>query len=58
MAELIDAIGHPSRLHDLGVGEEALFEASAHAMVDPSCIFNPRPVTNPGQIYEVFEQAW
>jgi len=56
--QLIVDIGHPRRLRDLGVPEEALFEAAAHAVADPACIFNPRPVTDPGQVYEVFEQAW
>lgn len=58
VADLIAAIGHPSRLKDLGVPEDGLYDAAAHAVADPACIFNPRPVTDPGQIYEVFEQAW
>ncbi|MBI5524160.1 MAG: aldehyde dehydrogenase family protein [Desulfarculus sp.] len=56
--DLMERVGHPRRLRDLGVPEEALFEAAAHAVADPACIFNPRPVTDPGQVYEVFEQAW
>ena len=58
VADLITAIGHPARLRDMGVPEEDLYEAAAHAVADPACIFNPRPVTDPGQVYEVFEQAW
>ncbi|MFH1034597.1 MAG: aldehyde dehydrogenase family protein [Pseudomonadota bacterium] len=58
VASLIATIGHPARLRDVGVPEEALYEAAAHAVADPACIFNPRPVTDPGQVYEVFEAAW
>ncbi len=55
---LMRRIGHPMRLRDVGVPEEAIFEAAAHAVADPACIFNPRPVTDPGQVAEVFESAW
>lgn len=55
---LMRRIGHPLRLRDVGVPEDAIFEAGAHAVADPACIFNPRPVTDPGQVAELFEAAW
>ncbi len=58
VAELMARLGHPTRLRDMGVPEEAVFEASAHAVADPACIFNARPVSDPGQVAEVLEAAW
>jgi alcohol dehydrogenase class IV len=58
VAELMARIGHPTRLRDMGVPEEAVFEAAAHAVADPACIFNARPVSDPGQVAEVLEAAW
>jgi alcohol dehydrogenase class IV len=55
---LMRRIGHPTRLREVGVPEEAIFEAGAHAVADPACIFNPRQVTDPGQVAELFESAW
>ncbi len=58
VAALMVEVGHPTRLREVGVPEEDLFEAANHAVADPACIFNARPVTDPGQVAEVFEQAW
>jgi len=58
VAALITGCGHPARLREMGVPEEAVFEAAAHAVADPACIFNARPVTDPGQVAEIMELAW
>ncbi len=54
---LMVGVGHPLHLSEVGVPAEAVFDCCAHAVADPAAIFNPRPVTDPGLIYEVFEQA-
>lgn len=57
MEELMVKVGHPMGLGEVGVPVDAIFDCCTHALADPAAIFNPRPVTDPGLIYEVFEQA-
>ena len=56
--ELMAQVGHPLKLSQVGVPEEGLFDCSTHAVADPAVIFNPRPVTDPGLVYEVYEEAF
>jgi aldehyde dehydrogenase (NAD+) len=56
--ELMKAVGHPMTLKELGVPEEGLYEAATHAVADPACLFNARPVTDPGLVMSVFEEAY
>ncbi len=55
---LMKAVGHPMTLQEVGVPEEALYEAAVHAVADPACLFNARPVTDPGLVMSVFEEAY
>ena len=56
--ELMQACGHPTRLSQLGVPQEALYDCALHAVADPVCIFNPRPVTDPGLVMDLLEKAY
>jgi len=56
--KLLGEIGHPQRLRDVGMTEEAIFVCAEHTLADPACIFNARPVTDQGMVAEVFEQAY
>jgi alcohol dehydrogenase class IV len=56
--EFLDNIGHPQRLRDVGMTEDAIYICAEHTLADPACIFNPRPVTDQGMAAEVFEQAY
>lgn len=42
---LVDAVGLPTRLRDVGVGEDLIPEMTAHAYIDLNWTTNPRPVT-------------
>ena len=55
---LMQEVGAPMRMRDVGVPEEDLLNCAFHAMVDPSCIFNPRPVGDPNEVFEVYQQAF
>jgi len=55
---LMEKVGHPLRLRDVGVPEEGLGLCAFHAMADSSILFNPRPAGDPGEIMELFKQAY
>jgi aldehyde dehydrogenase (NAD+) len=55
---LMQKVGHPMRLRDLNVPEESLPLAAFHAIADTAVIFNGRPVSDPTEILEVFNQAF
>ncbi|MBW2678901.1 MAG: iron-containing alcohol dehydrogenase, partial [Deltaproteobacteria bacterium] len=55
---LMEKIGHPMRLRDMGVPEDSLPICAFHAVVDTAVIFNGRPVADPNEILEVFNQAF
>jgi len=55
---LMEKIGHPMRLRDMGVPEDSLPICAFHAVVDTAVIFNVRPVADPNEILEVFNQAF
>jgi alcohol dehydrogenase class IV len=51
-------VGAPMSLKAMGVPEDGLPIAAFHSMVDPCTIFNPRPITDPGEVLSVFQQAF
>lgn len=58
VADLVAALGQPSRLRDVGV-ERAHFDAIARgAMQNMMVRSNPRPVTRESDVREILELAW
>jgi aldehyde dehydrogenase (NAD+) len=55
---LMQKTGHPTRLRDVGVPEEGLGLCAFHAIGDAAALFNARPVTDPGQVMELYKQAY
>jgi alcohol dehydrogenase class IV len=55
---LMAKVGHPMRLRDVGVPEDSLPNCAFHAIVDTAAVFNGRPVADPNEILEVFNQAY
>jgi aldehyde dehydrogenase (NAD+) len=51
-------VGHPLRLRDVGVPEEALPVCAFHAISDLMNIFNPRPVTDPMAILDLYMKCY
>jgi alcohol dehydrogenase class IV len=61
-ADAIEALmkkaGHPMRLRDVGVPEEALGKYAFHAIADATTLFNARPVNDPAEVLEIYRQAY
>jgi acyl-CoA reductase-like NAD-dependent aldehyde dehydrogenase/alcohol dehydrogenase class IV len=61
-AEAIEALmektGHPLRLRDVGVPEEGLGICAFHAIADAAALFNARPVSDPMEVFEIYQQAY
>jgi acyl-CoA reductase-like NAD-dependent aldehyde dehydrogenase/alcohol dehydrogenase class IV len=55
---LMEKVGQPVRLRDFGVPEADLGRCSLHAIADSNIIFNARPVSDPMQVYAVYQQAY
>jgi len=55
---LMQKVGHPMRLRDVGVPEEGLPICAFHALADSSILFNPRPTADPGEVLELYKQAY
>ncbi|WP_054034223.1 aldehyde dehydrogenase family protein [Desulfatitalea tepidiphila] len=56
--KLMKACGHPMRLKEVGVTEEALAMAPFHAIADAAALFNARPVSDPNEIAELYKQVF
>ncbi|MDE0408719.1 MAG: iron-containing alcohol dehydrogenase [Alphaproteobacteria bacterium] len=57
VAELVSRLGLPSRLGDVGVGQDRFPEIAEQAMREPFVHANPRPVRSAGDILEILESA-
>ncbi|TCS36550.1 alcohol dehydrogenase class IV [Paucimonas lemoignei] len=58
VADLVAALGQPSRLRDVGV-DRSHFDAIARgAMQNMMVRSNPRPITSEADIHEILELAW
>lgn len=55
---LMKQVGHPLRLRDVGIREDALAEAAFHAISDTASLFNAKPVNDPGEVAELFKQVY
>jgi aldehyde dehydrogenase (NAD+) len=55
---LMEKVGHPMRLRDVGVPEEGLPACAFHALADSNTMFNARPAGDPAEILELFKQAY
>jgi alcohol dehydrogenase class IV len=56
--DLMKKVGHPTRLRDIGVSEESLAICAFHAIADTANLFNARPVSDPGDIINIYTQAY
>jgi alcohol dehydrogenase class IV len=55
---LMQAVGHPTRLRDMGVPDGDFHMAALHAIVDSPTLFNARPVTGADEVMALFEEAY
>lgn len=58
IAELVEALGLPARLRDVGVRREHYDAIAAGAMQNVFVRTNPRPVTDQTQVREILDMAW
>jgi maleylacetate reductase len=58
IAELIEALGLPRTLRDVGVRRGQLDDIARLAMHDRWIHTNPRPIAGPAVVRELLEQAW
>ena len=56
--KLMSSVKHPLRLRDVGVPEDGLEIAAFHALGDATVLFNPRPVTDPGDVLALYRQVY
>jgi maleylacetate reductase len=57
VAKLVDTLGLPGRLADVGVGRDRFQEIAEKAMHDRAVLNNPRPIKQPAQVVEILELA-
>ncbi|SKA20871.1 maleylacetate reductase [Enhydrobacter aerosaccus] len=57
IAELVQSLGLPRRLSDVGVGRDRFREVAEKSMHDRAVLNNPRPITQPAQVMEILELA-
>jgi aldehyde dehydrogenase (NAD+) len=55
---LMKKVGHPMRLRDVGVPEDNLPVCAFHAIADTAVIFNARPVNDPNDVVQLFNEAY
>jgi maleylacetate reductase len=58
VAGLVESLGLPRRLRDVGIKREDLRPIAEHTMHDPPVRLNPRPIKAPEDILEILEMAW
>jgi len=56
--DLMEKVGHPIRLRDVGVPEENLAICAFHALADTAVLFNGRPVSDPNEVLQIYSQAY
>ena len=56
--DLMEKVGHPLRLRDVGVSEDGLMMCAFHAIADTADMFNARPVSDPMEVLEIYKQAY
>jgi alcohol dehydrogenase class IV len=58
VATLVETLGQPGRLRDVGVSRDHYEAIAAGAMQNVFVRSNPRPITDPKQIEEILDMAW
>jgi maleylacetate reductase len=58
LASLIEALGLPTRLRDVGVTPKDFPELAQKAMDNPWVRTNPRPIDDPSQVEDILRLAW
>jgi alcohol dehydrogenase class IV len=58
VSNLIETLGQPTRLRDVGVQRSHYDAISAGAMQNVFVRSNPRPVNNPSDVREILHMAW
>jgi alcohol dehydrogenase class IV len=58
VAELIQALGQPTRLRDAGAANDALPKIAALAMGNVWVRTNPRTISGPADVLAILEAAW
>ncbi len=51
-------VGHPEKLRDVGITEQALNMCALHATGDAAALFNARGVKHPDEVFELYQQAY
>ena len=55
---LMQDVGHPMKLRDVGVPEQGLMQCAFHAVADAAALFNARPVNNPQEVFALYKEAY
>jgi acyl-CoA reductase-like NAD-dependent aldehyde dehydrogenase/alcohol dehydrogenase class IV len=55
---LMKDVGHPMRLSDVNVPEDGLDMAAFHAICDTSALFNAKPVTDAGEVAQLYMDVY
>jgi alcohol dehydrogenase class IV len=58
VARLVESLGQPARLRDVGVRPEHYDAIADGAMQNVFVRSNPRPISEPAQVREILEMAW
>lgn len=58
LEDLMDEIGHPRKLRDVGVTEEDITISAELAMSDGSIVYNPRMILDQEEVLAVFKEAY
>jgi alcohol dehydrogenase class IV len=58
LSKLIETLGQPTRLRDVGVQRSHYDAIAAGAMQNVFVRSNPRPVNNPNDVHEMLDMAW
>jgi maleylacetate reductase len=57
VAGLVDTLGLPGRLAEVGVGKDRFRETAEKSMHDRAVLNNPRPIKSPAEVMEILELA-
>ena len=55
---LMEKVGHPLKLREVGITEDSLDMAAFHAVCDTAALFNARPVNDPGEVAALYKEAY
>ena len=56
--DIVNGLGLPARLRDIGIRREDLAAIAEHTMRDPAVPANPRKISGPQDIAEILDLAW